>query len=471
MRELRVHIPRFTPDTRLFLGIYALLVAIGVSVVPLRIPEILRILGAMHHSIGQFFAWIPQAPGSAPLHSFVQLPGLLALGASRWGARLPSLLFSVGSCYLFWRIAKRIPLRWPYLALAVFAVLPSHYIAATDGLPGEQALFLLLIATESFFRLVDAASLRSAFWCGAALTLAIYTEPSSVLPAAGYLLALFAFVHGAPQRRAIWFALVPTVAPGLLFLPYFFWARMRANPRWLSPPPAPGAPSSPYVQALQQLASGGALGYAITLLLIAGLVAGVWGLFRVSASAVPRSIRIFCLFSGAVITILIVLTLDAWNQYAFTSMQVLWAMPGVVIVSFAALERFAQRPARRTWAYALITILLTLCTLRDIDYLAFPAEDLAQEAAMIRPELTGDSCVVFVSEGLSKALFLAFQRSLESRVCSDFFHRRAVLASHPYVRPSQQENAESFFRGLNFVVIKRVHAGGGQIVVMQSAGK
>lgn len=468
---MRIHLRRIKPDLRLFLAAYALLLAIGIGVLPLRIPEALQMIGALRHSVALFFAWIPQAPGSAPLNYIVQLPSVLLLGASRWGARLPSLLFGVASCYLFWRIAKRIPLRWPNLALAVFAVLPSHYMAATDGLPAEQALFLLLLATEFFFRLIDAPSVQWAVWYGVALTLAIYTQRYSYLPALGYLLALFAFVIGAPQRRAIWFALGPTIAPALLFLPYYLWARTQVHPRWVSPPAAPDAPSSIYLQALQQLASGGALGYIVSALLIIGLVAGVWSLLRVAPAAVPRNLRIFCMAGGAVLTILVVLAVDVWNGYAFISEQVLWAMPGLIISSFAGLEKFGQRPARRMWAYGAVVLLLALCAMRDIDYLANPTEDLAQETALIRPELTGDSCVVFVSQGLSQPLFLVFDPGLEPRICREFFHNRAVLASHPYVRPFQQNNAESFFRGLNFVPVKRVQVGGGQIVVMQNAPK
>lgn len=462
---------RFRPDIRLLLAIYASLLGIGVSVLPLRIPEILQIIGAMRHSVASFLAWIPQAPGSAPLNYFMQLPSILLLGASRWGARLPSLVFGAGSCYLFWRVTKRVPLRWPYLALVVFAVLPSQYIAATEGLAAEQAVFLLLVATELFFRLIEAPSLPRTLWYGVALTLAIYSDRYSILPAFGYLLGLFAFVNRAPQRRAIWFALASTIAPALLFLPYYLWARLHVNPNWLTPPPSPGVSSSPYLQGLQQLAGGGALGYAISVLLIVGLLAGLWALVRLPPAAAARSVRIACLFMGAVLTILGVLGVDVWNRYAFSAAQVLWAMPGVIICSFVALERLGQPPVRRVWAYGVVVLLLALCVLRDIDYLANPKEDLAQEAAMVRPELVGDSCVVFVSEGLSKPLFTVFDPGLEQRVCQEFFHSRAILASHAYVRPSQQQNAESFFRGLNFTPVKRIQVGGGQIVVMQTGGK
>ena len=462
---------RVQPDLWFWLAIYGLLVVIAVGALPLRISEILQLIAHGEHSWGRFIGWIPQAPGSAPLGYFVQFPFVRLLGPSRFGARLPSLLFGLGSCYLFWGVVQRIRLRRPYWALAVFALLPSHYFSASEGLPFEQGLFLLLLATTFFFRLLDSPTLKWALWYSASLTLCIYTERFSYLPAVGYLLLLFAFVKQAQQRRVIWFALPSTILPALLFVPYYLWARPRVNPHWLFAPAAPNTPSSVYLEALQKFAGGGVTGYALSLLLLVGFLLSLWGLSRPTAAALPRTINILCLFGGALTTILIVLGVDVWSGYRFQATQVLWAMPGVVVSCFAALESLGPQPVRRFFANAAAGVLLVLCIVADGEYVTTPREDLAREAALIRPELQGDACVVFVSQGLSKLLFLVFDPGLEQHVCRDFFHARTVLASHPYVHASQQKNAESFFRGLNFTEIKRLPVGGGQIVVMQSTGK
>ena len=84
----------------------------------------------------------------------------------------------------------------------------------------------------------------------------------------------------------------------------------------------------------------------------------------------------------------------------------------------------------------------------------------------LRPLLSGDACLVFVSQGLSKTVLTYFDPTLGSKECFHFFHKRVVLASHPYVRPDQQEDAESFFRGLNFGVAEHAEVGTGTIVVM-----
>jgi hypothetical protein len=111
--------------------------------------------------------------------------------------------------------------------------------------------------------------------------------------------------------------------------------------------------------------------------------------------------------------------------------------------------------------------ILALSAVSDIAYLSSNPPDIEREAKLVSPELTGDSCVVFVSEGYSKSLFLVFQPQFARHECLNFFHRKIVLASHPYVRPDQQDDAESFFRGLNFVEQKRIRVGGGQIIVMR----
>jgi hypothetical protein len=460
---------RFTRDIRLVMAAYGLLLLVAVLALPLRIEELLQLLASRQGSISGFLMWIPKAPGSAPLSYFVQFPFVFAMGVSRLGVRLPSLLFALGSCFLFLRLAKTVQIRSSYIALAVFLLLPAHYRLATDGRPFEQALFLLLLATLFFLRLLRTPTLETVLWYGGALTLCLYTARLSYLPAIGYLLFLFAFVNRAHERRVIWYALPATAIPVLLFIPYFLWARPLVSPDWLTEPAGPGTPSSVYLQALENFAGGGLLGYALSVLLLVGLFVGAWGLFRLSPPGMParitppRSIAIFSLFGGAVGTLAAVLVIDVWNRYPFHGSQALGAVPGAIISMAEAIERLAPRQKRVLWGS-----LIVLCLLADVRYVLTTTEDLRSETALVRPLLRGDSCVVFVSERLSKNLFLLFDPGLESRECGNFFHRRAVLASHADVTGFQQEDAESFFRGLNFIEVKRIRAGGGQIVVMET---
>jgi hypothetical protein len=150
----------------------------------------------------------------------------------------------------------------------------------------------------------------------------------------------------------------------------------------------------------------------------------------------------------------------------------------LVLVSCAALERLSTlvlppilavlNPVPRVLSSVLALLLFALCIPADAVYLLNPPGDLQELAATIRPELGDKGCLVFVSEGLSRNLFLLFEPDLEARECRDFTHTRIVLAEHPYVTPADKRNAELYFRGLNFVEKKRQSEADGQIVTLDT---
>lgn len=451
----------------LFAG-YALLLVIAALALPLRIPEILQIAGSRHFEGFTLTSWIAQSPDSAPLNYFVQLPFLLAFGYTRLGARFDSLIFALAACYVFLRLARRIPLERPVVALLLFMLLPVHLLLANEGRPFEQGLFLLLLATETYLRLIERPVIGTAALYAALLTLCIYTERYTYLPALGYLLFLVRFVNRAQQRRAMWFALPATVLPALLFLPYYFWASPQENPYWLEAPPLL-SDASIYLHVLRQLAGNEWVGCVLLPLLAAGTLAGAWRSFRAPAIPISKRIVLFCLFGGVVSTLAISAIADVWLGESFAPGQVLWAASGIAILVVSALEWSGKRQFLRATAPVMAALLLLICAAGDGLYLGGPFEDVQTEAARVAPELTSNSCVVFVSQRFSKVLFVLFAPELANRECLNFFHKRIVLASHPYVRPEQQADAESFFRGLNFSETKRIRSGGGQIVIMQLA--
>ena len=451
----------------LFLMGYAILLLATIVATPLRLDEILQLIGSSNHSILGLIRWIAETPGSAPLNYFVQLPFVLAGSHSRIAARVPSLLFALGSSYLFIRLAKRIPVRWPYLALALFMLLPVHYRFASQGTPVEQALFFLLAATICYLRLVQNPSPRACVDYAAFLLLCLYTDPASFLPAIGYALFLIRSVNTAHGRRVIWFALPATTLPVLLFLPYYFWAHPQMNSDWLFEPSTYSSGLPIYLQPLHSLGAGGWNGYIIAGLLGLGTLAALWGLLRSPVRGLARELALFYLFGGVLSAVAIPTAIDLWSRTPFSPSHVLWAVPGMIILSFAAPESFLRKGLLDPVivAFALLGVVLS-CTI-DIGYLRQSDQDLQAETALIRPQLTGDSCVVFVSERLSKSLFLLFDPALDTHECLNFFHKRVVLASHPYVRPDEQANAESYFRGLNFREESRMSAGGGKIIVLE----
>ncbi|MGH9610354.1 MAG: hypothetical protein ACRD34_11860 [Bryobacteraceae bacterium] len=434
---------------------------------PLQLGEILQIVGVTGLTHTGLFDWIASTPDSAPLNFLAQFPLLALFGNTRFGARILSFVFALAACYLFLRWARRIPLQRPCLALAAFLLLPLHYLLATKAQPFEQGLFLSLAATLCFFSLIGRQTvLRAAMYAGL-LLLCLYTSPYSFLPAVGLLAALFVFVNRAHERRALWFVLAATAVPVLLFLPYLVWAHGHTAADWLFEPASFPAGTPTFLQPLYALAAQGWAACGLAFLFLWALAVGVWYAARWPTAAMGKRRILVCCLGAAVFTIVLTLCFDAANGRAFAARHVLWIAPDLIVAAFLGLERVGKLLRSRRPVLTGALAILALSAASDIAYLSSNPPDIGREANQVVPELTGDSCVVFVSEHYSESLFLVFQPQLAAHECMNFFHRKIVLASHPYVRPDQQSDAESFFRGLNFIERKRIHVAGGQIVVMQ----
>ena len=458
-------VPKFAPKIAVLIAGYALLLLIANLTIPLTIPEILQLAGSRHYASLSLVQWIARTPGAAPLNYFVQLPFVLIFGYSRAGARLDSVLFAAGASYLFFRIARRVQLRWPLAATLVFVLLPLHLQLAILGRPFEQAMFLLLLATWCYFHVLERPGILVAALYGVLLLLCLYTDPFSYLPAVGYVVFLLRFIDRAQERRAVWFLLPATAAPPLLFLPYYMWARPQVFPYWLTQ--APREMESSYASILQGFAGDPWTSTALVLLLLAGVAIGAWRTFEPAAGAIGRRILLFALFGGIVSTAGFVAFLNVWAGASFSAQQIFWTAPGAVILPFAATDWLASKLRIRWTAPAVAGLLVVLCVLGNLSSISNRTEDMQAEAVSVAQELTGDACVVFVSERMSRVLFVMFDPQLRSRECLNFFHKRVVLASHPYVTPNQQQSAETFFKGLNFSEVKRMRVGGGQIIVLE----
>lgn len=454
-------------DLGITAAIAAPLLALAWFILPLQLGEVLQIAGVTDIAHIGIFQWVARTPNTAPLNFFAEFPFLAALGNDRFSARIVSFLFAIAACYLFLRWAKRIPLQRPYLALAAFLLLPLHYMLAARAQPFEQGLFFSLAATICFFRLVGRPGVLRAALYAALLMACLYTSPFSFLPAIGLLAALFVFVLRAHERRALWFVLPATALPVLLFLPYLVWAQPYKDPHWLFEPSSfPGGTPTVW-QPLYALANQGWAACGLAFLFLWGFGAALWSAAQFRNTPLGKRRILVCCIGAVVFTIAIALCLDAVNGRTFEASQMLWIAPLLIVLAFAGFEH-AARLVRAGWPLPIgAAAILGLSAICDIGYLASHPPDIGRVAQLVGPELTGDSCVVFVSERYSKLLFLVFQPQVAAHECLNFFHRKVVLASHPYVRPDQQSDAESFFRGLNFLPQKRIHAGGGQILVMR----
>jgi hypothetical protein len=452
---------------------------------PLRLGEILQAAAFLHFSWHSFFAWIAQTPRGAPLSYLAQLPFAVIVPDSRLLLRLPSLLCALLSAFAFFALAKRVPLQHPMLALVLFLAIPTHLAYASQGRPYELGLFLLLVATMSFFTLVNKPSVLKGLSYAILLTACLYTEPSCYLPAIGYLLSLLGFANLKTYRRALWYTLAATTVPLAAYAPYYAWAGVqRSGDWWLSEQFPAYAVKVPGLEALMSLDANGLnpwFGIALIFVLLFGVIGGVWSAMPLGSypegAPPPRAeiVRVrailFCLAGGAMAAFLGETAFSGFYGLVFAPYQILWALPGMVIVFCAALDVWVRLPVMKALspaAPALCVLAILLCLPGDLDYLRTRPADMAELTSLVRPQLTGDACLVFVSERLSKYLFEVFDPSLQKYECQNFFHKRAVLAIHPFVRPDQERDARVFFRGLEFKETRIDTVDGGKVIAVDS---
>ena len=293
---------------------YGLLIVAADVYSPLRLGEILQAVGILHFSWASFFGWIAQTPRGAPLLTsrsclwpwFPQLAPLTAHSFPALRSR---------SAFAFFALAKRIPLRYPMLALVLFLAIPTHLAYATQGRPYELGLFLVLLATISFFALVNRPSVVNALIYGILVTACLYTDPSLYLPAIGYLLSLLGFANLKTYRRALWYVLAATIGPLAAYAPYYAWAGVqRGGDWWLTEQFPAYAVKVPGLEALMSLDSSGFnpwFGLALIGVLFLGLIAGVWSAMPLGSypdgAPPPRAdiVRVrafvFCLAGGAIV--------------------------------------------------------------------------------------------------------------------------------------------------------------------------
>ena len=324
-------------DVRAWLVVaFGVLIA-GVLVLPLWLPEIVQLM-ATTKPFPIMLRWVTATPHAAPLGYLTQFPFVAILGHSRWAARLPSLAFGLGSCYLLWRLAKRIGIQQPILALVLFLLLPIHYRFAVEATVFEEALFFSILAALCFVALVGTPNVLNAGRYALVLTLCLYIEPLSFLPAAGYMLFVLAFIARKEMRQALWHILPATALPVLLYAPYLSWTQNFRIPNWLFPTDTYSVLPSTWAMLFRDLTGGGDVGYILTAVILVGAAVATWRAFRLPPAAHAKRVALFCLLGGVVSTVIIVLILDNQSELPFSPSQFLWTAPGVIILLTAALD-------------------------------------------------------------------------------------------------------------------------------------
>jgi hypothetical protein len=445
--------------------LYASALVVAASLLPLRLAELLQLAGSAAPTLTGLLRWVLLTPGDAPLNYFFEAGAVRSMGHAAWVVRLPSVLFAIGAAWVFWKLAVLANLRRWNIALLLFLFLPLHYRAATEGRPFEQALFFTLVSYLLLFRLVQAPSIARTASYACVLVACLYSDPSSFFVCVGSILGLLVFMRSEAIRRVIWHALAAAAVAVLLYVPFMVWKERFQGPYWLWGHDTVYLNQDAWAALFRDFSGGGAIGYAVSAALLTGVIVALWRLIKAPAQDAAWRLTFVCFLSGSILAIVLSLLTDLLSSKPISPERLLFALPGCLLLFASAMDWLFVKAAPAGWLVAATLFLLVAAG--DYNFLTTHPENFEALSRVAVKELTDDSCVVFLSEKLSRSLFDVIEPRLRQKECLNFFHKRILLLSHPYVLPDEQADGEDYFRGLNYHEVKRVRAGSGVLVVVE----
>ena len=379
------------------LAAYAGVLAPLLSVLPLWVDEILQlIVSTRAPTLRALLVSAPLNVGAVPLGYLTQRVFTSVLGYSLFSARLPAAVFSVLSVAGAAWLARRLGLKRPVWAMALLAVLPLQLRYATEGRVYSQALCFSILSTLAFLWMRDAPGLRTSICYALSILAGLYTMPFSALVAVGHLIM-------EPRR-----VFVPFAAAGVLFLPWFLFARRT----WAAASAGNGyafhADLKMPLLVLREISGGGYIGSILLLALAA------YGFLRMERKQAQLLALIVAVpIAGA-------FALDFAFGYFFAIRQAIFVLPALALLASAG------RPV-------LIVPLLAASLVSDVRMFLRPRDDWALAARTLRA--TG-SCIVTVPP-TSLGLYTFFE---PLRACSGN-EPSAVLAVTPGAASADEQQA------------------------------
>lgn len=425
--------------TRLFLAAYAAALALLLPRLPLWLDEILTLAGARQPDLGALLEYLRTVPGGTLLAFLAPQAALRLLGGWAVSARAVSALASVAACAGVLALARRLQLRWPLAAVAVFALCPLQFRYALEARPYALALCLSVWSTVIVLQLAERPR-----WRGAAVAYALLTV------AAGYTLAYALFV---PAAHLAWLmlarnrgaALAVTASLGVAGLALAPWyLHFRADWQAIT------AANAPWDWG------------AIDVFLKELTGAGYWGTALLACGAFFGAKR-----TGwrspwlwwAVVPVPLVWIANAVFNYFFAVRQMIYILAPLALLFALGAESL------RTKGRALLALFLAASLYEDVNWFRKPRENWAAAARSI-PE---QGCIMFVPAD-ARLLYTFFRPELAAQVCAAADSAPVVLAASPYDPGGEREDAERALASRGLVRASTQSFHGPQVQVWAPAG-
>jgi len=393
-------------------------------------------------------------PGAAPLGYLTQRPFVLAAGPGNLWVRLPSVLFSLLSCWALARICR--VLRMPQitlLATVLFMAMPLQLRYATEGRPYAEALAFSLLAFLVFLKLMADPSVPAAILCILAIVAALYTQPYAILNVSGVV--FWAIITKA--KKGDWKAAVVgpvcLVISVLCFLPWY----VLETRKWATGIQEHGIPAFHWTLALlldvfKGLSGDGFL-CSVALLVLAAMAFLARPEFR------------WLLLAAILFPLCGALASDAFANYFFASRQILFALPGLAIL--AALGFLELHRRSKILAIVAMAALLGAALQKDVT-MQMNSRENWPAAAQAVADVAGKGRCIEVVPATSLDLYTYFVPDLKNKACGTaMVQPGAALISSFYTTSDELIAAADHFRGQGFAPVQST-AVGGTIITLEN---
>jgi uncharacterized membrane protein len=455
-------------DRRVLYGLFACYALAALACVELRpfwLDEVLQLIATSSHSVDDFMRSMgSNNPGAAPLGYLTQRPFVLAGGPSNLWARLPSVLFSILSCWVLARICRQLSMNAlpnrdregvgalvSILATILFMAIPLQFRYAVEARPYSEALCFSLLAVWAFLKLISGPSLPAAILCVLAIVAALYTQPYAILNVCGVIFwTAFTDARAGNWRRAFLGPACLAIAL-LAFLPWY----LLQTRKWAAGIQEHGIPAFHWTFALlldvTKSISGD--GYLCSAALI----------FLAAAAFLARPDFRGLLLASVLFPVAGALAGDAFSNYFFASRQILFALPGLVILATLGLLELFRR--NKAVAIAASAILLGSAFQKDITMQTKARENWPAAAHAVSEIARNGRCLEVVPAS-SMELYSFFVPGLETKVCAASpLQKGAALITSLYTTTPELVAAADHFREQGFAPVSSTAIGGTAITL------
>ncbi len=396
------------------LAAYAVVLAVLLPRLSLWLDEILTLAGARQPDLASLMEYLKTVPGGTPLAFLPPHAAIAVLGYSVFAARVTSAVASVAACAGVLVLARRLGLRFPLAAVAVFALCPLQFRYALEARPYALALCLTVWSTVVFFELLDRPRSVARILLYMLLTAAAGFTLAYALFVPLAHLAWLAVTRGSRMAAVVCAASLGVTAAALL--PWYL--HFRADWLLVNQQQQIAAWNWGAVQVFVKELTGA--GYLGTALIAAGAVLGLR----------RTGVRSPWLYYAAV-PILLVPVANTVFGYFFAVRQMIYVLAPLALLFVAGTESL------RTRGWALLALFLVASVYEDVNWFHKPREDW-QAAAQAIP---AEGCVQFVPKD-AELMYTYFRPELAGRKCSGG-EAEVVLAISPYDPAGARASAEA----------------------------